>query len=102
MKNVIELSGAVLERFNVNIERTLYTFFIQYNARYSFWTLSLYINDVPLFEGFKIVQGVNIGDIFHLPFSGKLYIESITNKKTDPTRDDLGVDQQLIYDDLIP
>jgi hypothetical protein len=101
MKNVIPILGVPLERFNVNLNGTLYTFFIAYNARGGFWTISLLVNDVPLFEGFKAVQGVDIGGLYNLNIGGRLYIESITDDLSDPTRDNFGNDMRLIYDDSL-
>ncbi|NBQ16880.1 hypothetical protein EBU24_01040 [bacterium] len=98
MRNVIQLTNAAIQNFNVNINNTLYTFNISYNARFDFWVLSLYQNSIPLFEAFKLVQGVDIGAIFNLPINGVLYIESISGDLSDPTRANLGNDMRLIYD----
>ena len=101
MKSIIPVTGAPIENFNLVLKQKLYTFKIMFNARFNFWTLSLYVNQAPLFESFKLVQGVNIGEIFNIDIGGKLYIESISNDLSDPTRNDFGKDKQLIYDDTL-
>lgn len=101
MRRVIPIAGVPIERFNININRTLYTFFLYYNARFDFWVVSLSINDISLFDSFKIVQGVDIGGIFNIDIGGRLFIDSVTENLDDPTRNDLGTDKLLIYDDTV-
>lgn len=101
MKNIISVTNDPIQIFNVNIDRILYTFKILYNARFDFWTLSLFKNDDPIFISFKLIQGVNIGEIFNPEFQGVLYIDSVSGDDSDPTLSDFGGDKRLIYDDLI-
>ena len=94
---IIPLSGFPDENFSLSLNNTLYQFNVKYNGRFDYWSLSMFENDVPLFEGVKLVQGVNLTELYLLDIGGYLTITSISGDDSDPTRDDLGKDKVLNF-----
>jgi hypothetical protein len=94
---IIPISGFPDEQFNISINNKLYTFRFQYNERFDFWVFSLSLNEVVIFEGLKMVQGVNLGELYLLDIGGVFQVRSISGDLSDPTRNDLGTDKRLFY-----
>lgn len=99
---IVPVSGSFSdETFNVNLGGTLYTCDFVYNFEGQFWVFTLTLNSVILFYRAKVVQGVNIGQIFNAEtkVAGKFFVQSTSGNMTDPVFGDfgLGLDQQLIY-----
>lgn len=97
---VIPITGAAApdETFNINLGGTLYTFHIQYNARFDFWVMTVSLNGITLFTSVKLVQGVDdLAKSYNANLGGKLQIQSISNDPADPTLNDMGFDKRLVY-----
>ena len=94
---IIPVAGIPDETFTLSLANKLYKFRFQYNARFDYWIFSMYLNEVPLFEGLKIVQCVHLGEQYNLDIGGFLEITSVSGDDADPTRDDFGKDKLLNY-----
>lgn len=94
---IIPIEGVPDEKFSISLNNSLYQFRIQYNERFDFWIFSMFLNDVPLFEGLRMVQGIKMTEQYNLDIGGYFEILSISGDPADPTRDDLGNDKVLNF-----
>ena len=96
---IVPVEGIPDETFFLSLSNQLFKFRVQYIARFDYWIFSMYLNDVPLFEGLKIVQCEELSAQYLLDIGGFFEVRSTSGDEADPTRNDFGIgkDKQLFY-----
>ena len=98
---LIPNSGHPNEKFNTTLNGVLYQLSFVYNFRYEFWEFTVKKDSISLFERIKVVQGVNLGELYdsETKLEGKFYIGSIAGDESDPSLNDFGKgrDKRLYY-----
>ena len=91
-------------KFTTELSDTRYIFEIIYNNRAGRWALSMYESDgTAIFQGLYLVLGVDYFALFlndALPY-GALQLINTKAEFTEPTRNNLGTDCILVFDDGI-
>jgi len=101
MKFIIPIAGVPNENFRLTLDNKEYRFSFYYNFTFRFWVMSLGFGSETIFQNVKVVQGINIGDIYNPSrtlFKGVFYISSLSGSQADPTFDNFGKDMRLIYE----
>lgn len=96
-------SDSADQKFSSEMAGETFVFRVKYNTRASKWHLSISDeNESPIFSGATLALGVNYLELYtdeRLP-DGILYVFNFESPFVEPTRENLGSDVFLVFDDL--